>query len=244
MSFVIEIRFKDNVGHHLFVRNHQTRLEQQTRPKGRTLLICNIPPWCPNKAISRLFGRFGKLENVEIQLRPGKYEENKCSEEELVDRFRVAYIVFSSEDALAKVKAFSDKGDHLVISTGQDPIVTGLALFCAEYNKSFPDIKKLQNEINTFMSEFESKDDSKEDGVEDGWSKVGKKKTQRLTEAEQEDSRLKAAKKRKKGQLIDFYQFQIRESKKQKIIELREKFEEDKKRIERMKQERRFRPQT
>jgi len=43
---------------------------------------------------------------------------------------------------------------------------------------------------------------------------------------------------------IDFYQFQIRESKKQKIIELREKFEEDKKRIERMKQERRFKPQT
>ena len=52
------------------------------------------------------------------------------------------------------------------------------------------------------MSEFESKDDSQEDGVEDGWSKVGKKKTQRLTEAEQEDSRLKAAKKRKKGQLV------------------------------------------
>ena len=68
MSFVIEIRFKEDVGHHLFIRNHQTRLEQQTRPKGRTLLICNIPPWCPNKAVSRLFGRFGKLENVEVNI--------------------------------------------------------------------------------------------------------------------------------------------------------------------------------
>ena len=43
---------------------------------------------------------------------------------------------------------------------------------------------------------------------------------------------------------LNFYQFQIRESKKQKIVELREKFEADKKKIERMKQERKFKPMT
>ena len=43
---------------------------------------------------------------------------------------------------------------------------------------------------------------------------------------------------------LNFYQFQIRESKKQKIIELREKFEADKKKVERMKQDRKFKPMT
>ena len=43
---------------------------------------------------------------------------------------------------------------------------------------------------------------------------------------------------------LNFYQFQIRESKKQKIVELREKFEADKKKVERMKQDRKFKPMT
>ena len=43
---------------------------------------------------------------------------------------------------------------------------------------------------------------------------------------------------------MNFYQFQIRDSKKQKIVELREKFEADKRKVDRMKQERKFKPQT
>ena len=41
---------------------------------------------------------------------------------------------------------------------------------------------------------------------------------------------------------LNFYSFQIRESKKNKIVEMRKKFEEDKQKINRMKQERKFKP--
>ena len=52
------------------------------------------------------------------------------------------------------------------------------------------------------------------------------------------------SKKLTKNFQLNFYQFQIRESKKQKIVELREKFEADKKKVERMKQDRKFKPMT
>ena len=171
MSHVIELRFKEDYspGHHLFIRNHQTRIEQKTRPKGKTILCSNIPPWCPNNKIKNIFKKFGKIENVEvktniylilliniiylinkylfnyiqIQLRPGKFEENKLPEEELVDRFRVAYIVYSNCDSLEKIKLFSQNEKPLIVLQNQE-ILTGINSFCEEYNNSFPDVNKLQ----------------------------------------------------------------------------------------------------
>ncbi|CAG8817060.1 25808_t:CDS:2, partial [Dentiscutata erythropus] len=46
----------------------------------------------------------------------------------------------------------------------------------------------------------------------------------------------------KNKELPDFYRFQMRESKRNKHVELRKKFEEDKKKIERLKAARRFKP--
>ncbi|KAI9168648.1 hypothetical protein H9P43_008021 [Blastocladiella emersonii ATCC 22665] len=40
----------------------------------------------------------------------------------------------------------------------------------------------------------------------------------------------------------DFYRFQMREEKRSRLLELREKFESDKKRIEELKRNRRFKP--
>lgn len=49
-------------------------------------------------------------------------------------------------------------------------------------------------------------------------------------------------KKRKKYELVNFYSFQMREAKREQLAKLREKFEEDKARIEKMKASRKFRP--
>ena len=68
MSFVIELRFKaeDEVGHHLFLREHKTRVEQEGRPKNKTILISNIPPWCNTNSIRPLFDKFGKIDNLHV----------------------------------------------------------------------------------------------------------------------------------------------------------------------------------
>ena len=69
MSFVIEIKFRseDEVGHHLFIRKHQTRVIDTTRPKNRTILVCNIPPWCPTNQIKRLFSPYGSIVSTEVK---------------------------------------------------------------------------------------------------------------------------------------------------------------------------------
>ena len=70
MSFVIEIKFRseDEVGHHLFIRKHQTRVIDTTRPKNRTILVCNIPPWCPTNQIKRLFSPYGSIVSAEVHI--------------------------------------------------------------------------------------------------------------------------------------------------------------------------------
>ena len=52
------------------------------------------------------------------------------------------------------------------------------------------------------MADFEERQSEKVDEPDEGWTKVGKKKTVRLTEADQVEMRARAAKKRKKGELV------------------------------------------
>ena len=54
--------------------------------------------------------------------------------------------------------------------------------------------------------------------------------------------RPKAQKKKKDYELKNFYRHQMREQKREELQSLREKFEEDKKRIQKMKEARKFKP--
>lgn len=52
----------------------------------------------------------------------------------------------------------------------------------------------------------------------------------------------RAKKKQRKEGILDFYRFQRREARRNEVLELQQKFEEDKKRIAKMKAARKFRP--
>ena len=78
-------------------------------------------------------------------MKPGKAEETDDLElKELEDKFKVAYIVFAKEQSIEKLKTASENGDKMIVSTIENPVITGLESFCARYNQSFPNIKKLQ----------------------------------------------------------------------------------------------------
>lgn len=86
---------------------------------------------------------------------------------------------------------------------------------------------------------------SGDDADEEGWTLVTKKsRNPGLARKESVETKLnsKMAQKKKTKQLKNFYRFQIKESKMQHLAKLKEKFEEDKKRISAMKQNRRFKP--
>ena len=60
---------------------------------------------------------------------------------------------------------------------------------------------------------------------------------------ENADAKAKNLKKKKKDtELKNFYRFQIREEKMKQLDQLRRKFDEDKKKVERMKATRKFNP--
>ena len=54
------------------------------------------------------------------------------------------------------------------------------------------------------MANFEAAQSEQADQPDDGWTKVGKKKTVRLTEADQVEMKARAARKRKKGELVSY----------------------------------------
>jgi len=220
------------------------RVEQEGRPSDRTVLVCNVPPWCEVAAVSRIFSKYGPIDTVEAQLKPGNAKNNDCEASELEGRFKVAYIVYKKAISVTALFESANAGDVLYASTVEAPIITGLESFCANYNAAFPNVKQLQDSINAWMAAFEEKQSEGTTEADSEWSRVGKKKAVRLTEDEQKSIKLKAAKKRKKGELLNFYTFQIREGKKKEIVRLREQFEADKKKIDRLRQERKFKPKA
>ena len=72
-----------------------TRVEQSDRPKGRTLMVCNIPPWCPANHVKVLFTKFGQIERVDVQLKPGKAEN--IDQSELENKFKVSFLLCQSD---------------------------------------------------------------------------------------------------------------------------------------------------
>ncbi len=81
----------------------------------------------------------------------------------------------------------------------------------------------------------------------DGWTLV--KSTQRSNkrallarEEETERAAQRAAKKARANTVVHFYKHHEREAKKERLVQLREKFEQDKLKIAKMKADRKFKP--
>lgn len=124
-----------------------------------------------------------------------------------------------------------------------------------EYNGQFVAEEELAGNIATFMEAHDKKVASAKEAVEqlgepdeEGWVTVApkerkEKKVEKVDKVDKKGGRgKKNRRKKKKVELTNFYSHQIKEDKMQNIRALREKFEEDKQKIAKMKQDRKFRP--
>eukprot|EP00455_Lapot_gusevi_P030863 TRINITY_DN3325_c0_g1_i3.p1 TRINITY_DN3325_c0_g1~~TRINITY_DN3325_c0_g1_i3.p1 ORF type:complete len:284 (-),score=87.25 TRINITY_DN3325_c0_g1_i3:39-830(-) len=132
-------------------------------------------------------------------------------------------------------------------------IPTGVASWLQDYDLKRPDPNQLQTRVDKFMHFFDlrmqkEKEEEKSGPIvdEEGFTLVRSTKKRRfplLKEQQEAKERMQnQKKKRSEKQLINFYSHQIKDAKKQQLAELRQKFEEDKKKIEKMKQNRKFNP--
>lgn len=171
-----------------------------------------------------------------------------------LNQFKSAYIVFRSTKALRTLLA---DGVHEVplYRANKTLLDTGLAKWTRQYLAGQPDERTLEAEVTEYMTVFERTEEEQRDAErrqkaeatavdDEGWQTVGKGRgagfEQKESTLRRLEDKIEDGKKRK--ELLNFYTFQIRDSKKQHVVGLRKRFEEDKRKIESMKQSRQFRP--
>lgn len=110
-----------------------------------------------------------------------------------------------------------------------------------QYNDSIIDVAKIKKKVKKKLDKYESsvKEAAKKpthEEQEDGWITVRHKGSRDPTKKHSNKNK----KKRKTEKLLNFYAFEVKESKLKKHKELLEKFEEDKKRLAKMREQRKF----
>ncbi|XP_074648315.1 ribosomal RNA-processing protein 7 homolog A-like [Tubulanus polymorphus] len=257
---VIPIRFDDHttVCHDMYIKENQVRATSKEKPAGKTLFVVNVPPYCTKEALARIFTEAGDVKNVYVQDKPSNdpvqdSESEYFPNSKRADGFKCAYVVFAKASSMSKALNMP-YGNGRVLSTEEKPIVTGINKWYAEHvEKMNTDVNALKREIDQFMEihdqklEAEKQRAKETEGVpdKDGWVTVtrhGKNKGVPRTEIHEKRSLAREKKKRKEKELLNFYSFQARDSKKEHIAELRKRFEEDKNKIALMRASRKFKP--
>ncbi|KAG0366831.1 ribosomal RNA-processing protein 7-domain-containing protein [Gamsiella multidivaricata] len=173
-----------------------------------------------------------------------------------------AYVIFLEEQELTKVLNMKRK-KRSWIRTGAEATEAdsaklaslGVAKWINDYHRMRPAHSAIQIKVDDYMDKFERSEYEAQQAAlarlnvmdEDGFTLV----TRAGSKGHNTDGviKIQAVKaedvkniKPKKKELQDFYRFQMREAKRDKLVDLRRKFEEDKLRIEALKVNRRFRP--
>jgi ribosomal RNA-processing protein 7 len=131
----------------------------------------------------------------------------------------------------------------------------GSARYLSHQKMLYPDAAELQASVDAFMMNWNRQEEEKSRLAkrqrnvpdEDGFvtvSRGGRTGPARMEDAEAKRIEKEEKENKKRGEMGDFYRFQMRERRKAEQGELVKQFEEDKKRVESMKEKRgRFRPE-
>ncbi|RLU21647.1 hypothetical protein DMN91_006022, partial [Ooceraea biroi] len=222
--------------HQLFFKEHSVRNQEPEYPRSQTLFVLNVPPYATTESMKHGFAKLcGDVRSITFSNAEG---------------FKTAYVVFTRESSLDKAMELSENC-VITLSSDENACITGLEKWCKEYTDSLRNEQAMKKGIEEYIAAYDKKiEDSIAKGAEEddnGWVTItkGKKRGQfaptrkesTIDKVQQQEEQRK-----KRKQLLNFYTFQIRESKKQNLAELRKKFELDKKRLQELKLKRTFKP--
>jgi len=239
--------------HTMFIKRHSVKTSQN----NNTLFAVNVPCYCNETALTNIFQDCGPVSSVHLRERPGSFEDDAPQTKSLIlsyikeERctFKVAYICFENSDSVGIAMQISSDTVRYM-STEERPVLTGMAKWVKQYRDRYPDPALVQKEADEYMQKFDAEELKKKNELKDamepdeeGWVTVPvKKKTPAILKKELKRSKKAEKKMRVEKELQHFYMFQQREAKRDKIATLRQQFEEDKKRIAQMQQQRKFKP--
>ena len=244
---------------YLYVRKHRGTAGKDG--DDSTLFVANLPAGCTPEVIyihmnnisgepltisfarqvlRDTFEKFGEIVDVEL----GGLTTAGAK--------HVAHVVFRDTDSVKKVERIGSRATLDLVTTQ----ATGLDKWLEDYHEeNNMDPKQLLASADSNMTQHDAAMQALEDARlmaaqevdEDGFTTVvstKKKKAGKVDVAELDPKhRGKGRTKKKKKDLVkDFYSFQSRETKRDRLMKLREQFEGDKLRIEKMKNDRKFKP--
>ncbi|OXA41721.1 ribosomal RNA-processing protein 7 homolog A isoform X2 [Folsomia candida] len=236
-----------------FVKIHDVSEPTRRKPLGRTLLILNIPPFVYEKNIRQMFSAFGKIDEIFLHQKPTLSIPNQAnkyfpSEKELVDGYKVAYVVFSDIRSVKELIQIKTNEIEPLLLNGE--IHAGMRKWIDDYNSQIIDPAVLEEDVKQYMIEFEKQEIRRKaaekqasEPDDEGWVTVtsqGKRAGTKRTESTQE--KLKAKKRRMEKAVLNITPAQIKATKAKQLEELKKKFDEDKQKIALLKQQRKFKP--
>ncbi|KAI8871941.1 hypothetical protein GQ42DRAFT_103060, partial [Ramicandelaber brevisporus] len=222
---------------------------KNTDEDGRTLFVLNVPIDATDAHLRSVFRSAGAIDSVKLN---GKIIAPPVLRE-LVYSGSSAHIVFLESESVDRIV----NGNCDLAAQGykefQDGSIpdTGISMWLAEYRSARPATELLQRDADTAIKAYneavaEQQRQLAEVAAEpddDGFTLVTRRGTGGATKhGTVTDASGTTKKAKKKKELDNFYRFQVRESKREKLVQLRSKFEEDKKRIAALKESRKFKP--
>ncbi|XP_059611444.1 ribosomal RNA-processing protein 7 homolog A [Phlebotomus argentipes] len=251
MSISVENSIKLYIGadkshfHEIFVIPHSLRHPEW--PGEKTICLVNIPAYITEDNLKGLFSKFGNVEKVAIftsikdfQAFTKSPDDHKNSQD---FRWKIAFMAFKTTTSVDKVL----QAKKLIAEN----VLLGVQRWISNYKAQYPSSEEMQSEIESFMAKFDQEKRAAEQVArnqtadDEGWVQVSRKSSRdafKLTEKSIQNVTEQQEAKKKRKELKNFYRFQVTESKKQRIVEMRKKFQEDKQKVEKMKSSRRFRP--
>lgn len=233
--------------HHLYIKPNDTTKRDSIRPKDRSLFVLNVPPYINQDNLRSAFEDAGQIDQIYVCDKPGEFLEHSDSvyfQQQVQNfSFKCAYLVFKTSRGLQNALKLKQ------VASG--PIKTGLQKWCAEYLQRLPEPKLLQAEIDSYIAAYDDRRQEEEAAAkladqpdDDGWVTVTKKSHPVIEKKESVFNRITQNEKVKKGkkELKDFYRFQMKDTKVKQLATLRKRFEEDKKKVEILRNSRRFKP--
>ena len=228
--------------HSIYSKQHVVREDSPLTPTSKTLLTLGWPPYVQKHHLSKLYSAFGVVQEVFMKRSPGPIRDFKELDVNNKTGFKCAYIIFSEEDGLRK--ALQQATLELNLETEE----VGMGKWCMQYMETRIAASQLKATADKYMQSFDQKVRERDERLiklqepdEEGWVTVVPKGKKRLTAGEKSVSQ-RVRRKKKNKELLNFYSFQLRESRREQIAQLRKKFEEDKQKVLSMKAKRKFKP--
>ena len=209
-------------------------------PPGRAIFVAGLPAELHEGALLHLFSKFGEVERAALH-------GSRVSA-------LVLYATKKGRDSLLKAAATG----KIVKLDVQPPQAgpRGLKAWVEAHKAQKPGNAVLQRQLDAWMDAFEEEEGRRKTAAlaameEDGWTVVQRHKGRKKNTSASgvtvgavaaAAAAARAAKKRPAATYSDFYRFQQREKRRSELLDLREKFEEDKRRLAELKAVRNFKP--